>query len=79
MKTGKVMRGALSEARERWGSAYIASTGHAGITRRGKARRLPAKLAGLIRWTERSIELIANTAHAYLGRAREAFGYAGSA
>jgi hypothetical protein len=73
------MGGALSKARERWGSADIASTDRGRITWRGKARRLPAKLAGLFRWTERSIELIANTAHAYLGRAREAFSYAGSA
>jgi hypothetical protein len=73
------MGGALSKARERWGSAHIASTDHTGVTRRGKARRLSAKLAELIRLTERSIELIANTARAYLGRASEAFGYAASA
>jgi hypothetical protein len=73
------MGGALSKAQERWGSAHIASTDRGRSTWRGKARRLPAKLAELFRWTERSIELITNTAHRYLGRAREAFGYAAPA
>ena len=56
------MSGALSEARERWGSAYVATSEREGSARRAEAPGFATKLAELIALTQRSIERIADMA-----------------